>query len=551
MATVEVGGRLGNYEVRDRLGQGAMGVVYRAWHRELDREVAIKVLHALGPDPDMMARFRNEARAIAQMRHGNVVAVFDFGQTEDGTPYMVVEYIPGGSLSDRLQAGPLAPQDSARVIGEVAAGLDYAHARQVLHRDVKPDNVLLTSDGTAVLADFGLARLAQSAVKTVSGMVAGTPAYMAPEQALGRGTGPGCDQYGLACVAYQLVSGRVPFPAEDLMALLYAHVHDTPEPTGAGGAVDAALLRALAKDPAERWPSCTEFAAALGAALAGPAGAGQAPPTATMLRPLPPLPPPASRGAPHPPAPGARPAPPAGPTVAPAAAAGHPSLAPAPGPGPALTTLQEMGVKRLRSTKTTSLNLHFCNSVRAARDVTGDRWPEIATAAGLEQYLEADPPGDNERTTPVEYLSQLNTAFNAVYGPAAPDMQRRWGRLGTERPLKERGGASQRALKMMPGRRRKLVTVLNAFVTGMDHLRDEHTHTWKQIDDDQFWLVHFANLYALGRRTSEKGCPVWSASFEAMLRWAGLANHWVVDEIECGSVTGTFDCVFAVRCVED
>ena len=261
--------------VQDFVGQGAMGVVYRAYHPQLERTGAVKVLQAISPDADTVARFRHEAQAIAKMRHPNIVDVYDFGEFE-GTPYMIVEYIPGGNLSARMAEGQLNRAAALRYLRGVAAGLDYAHDHGVVHRDVKPANVLLTSDDTPVLADFGLAKLLQgSSLKSMTGMTTGTPAYMAPEQVTGSKVGPPADRYSLATIAYEMLTGVIPFDGEALMELLYAQVHrEPPAPSvrnpSLSAQVDAVILRGLAKDPAARWESCTEFVDALAAALFAP-----------------------------------------------------------------------------------------------------------------------------------------------------------------------------------------------------------------------------------------------------------------------------------------
>ncbi len=158
-----------------------MGTVYRAYHVQLARTGAVKVMHAISPDKDSIARFRHEAQAIARMRHPNILNVFDFGEYE-GIPYMIVEYVPGGNLAGRMSQGPLDRATALRFLRGVAAGLDYAHSQGIIHRDVKPANVLLERDETPVLADFGLAKMLQgSSVKSMTGVTTGTPAYMAPE----------------------------------------------------------------------------------------------------------------------------------------------------------------------------------------------------------------------------------------------------------------------------------------------------------------------------------------------------------------------------------
>jgi len=266
------GTKLGQYEVQDFIGQGAMGLVFRAYHMQLERTGAVKVLQGLAPGPDATARFRHEAQAIAQMRHPNIVNVYDFGE-HDGVPYMIIEYVPGGSLANKLSSGPLDTPTALKYLRGIAAGLDHAHALGIVHRDVKPANVLLEKDDTPVLADFGLAKLLQgSSLKSMTGVTTGTPAYMAPEQVTGTRVGPAADRYALATIAYEMLTGVIPFDGEGLMELLYAHVHREPVPPSTrnhslGPRVDAVIMRGLAKDPAARWESGTAMVDALSAAL--------------------------------------------------------------------------------------------------------------------------------------------------------------------------------------------------------------------------------------------------------------------------------------------
>jgi hypothetical protein len=249
-----------------------MGLVYRAYHVQLERTGAVKVLQGIAPDPDSTARFRHEAQAIAQMRHPNIVNVYDFGE-HDGVPYMIIEYVPGGSLANRLTRGPLDTATALKYLRGIAAGLDHAHGLGIVHRDVKPANVLLEKDDSPVLADFGLAKLVQgSSLKSMTGVTTGTPAYMAPEQVTGTRVGPAADRYALATIAYEMLTGVIPFDGEGLMELLYAHVHREPVPPSSrnrtlGPRVDAVIMRGLAKDPNARWESCTAMVDALSAAL--------------------------------------------------------------------------------------------------------------------------------------------------------------------------------------------------------------------------------------------------------------------------------------------
>jgi serine/threonine protein kinase len=208
------------------------------------------------------------------MRHPNILNVFDFGEY-DGTPYMIVEYVPGGSLAGRMSLGALDRATAIRFLRGIAAGLDYAHSQGVVHRDVKPANVLLERDDTPVLADFGLAKLLQgSSVKSMTGVTTGTPAYIAPEQVSGHEVGPAADRYSLATIAYEMLTGSIPFEGEGVIELLYAHVHRDPVLPSSlkpdlSASVDAVIMRGLAKDPKARWGSCEAFVSALAAALGG------------------------------------------------------------------------------------------------------------------------------------------------------------------------------------------------------------------------------------------------------------------------------------------
>jgi serine/threonine protein kinase len=270
--SIQPGTQLGPYEVQEFIGQGAMGFVYKAYHAQLERTGAVKVLQGIAVGPDAVARFRHEAQAIAQMRHPNIVNVYDFGEFE-GTPYMIVEYVPGGNLAGRMSQGPLDRTTALRFLRGIAAALDYAHSHGIVHRDVKPANVLLERDETPVLADFGLAKLLQgSSVKSLTGVTTGTPAYMAPEQVTGHEVGPAADRYSLATIAYEMLTGSIPFEGQGVLELLYAHVHLDPALPSTlrpelNQSVDAVIMRGLAKEPRSRWGSSEAFVTALAAAL--------------------------------------------------------------------------------------------------------------------------------------------------------------------------------------------------------------------------------------------------------------------------------------------
>jgi putative two-component system response regulator len=267
MGLVE-GTYLGPYRILDRIGQGGMATVYRAHHSALDRYVAIKVLpEFFAEDMTYRERFQLEAQSVAALRHPNILSAFDFGQIA-GIPYLVMELVEGGTLADRM-GRPIELQDVVQFLRPIASALDHAHAHGVLHRDIKPSNILIRQDGTPVLADFGLAKLARSVRKlTALGTVFGTPEYMSPEQATGEPFGPGADQYSLSVVAYEMLTGRVPFHGDTPGAVLISHIrHPMPAtrelPVELSAHVDQVLKRGMAKTPRDRYATVSEFVAAL------------------------------------------------------------------------------------------------------------------------------------------------------------------------------------------------------------------------------------------------------------------------------------------------
>jgi hypothetical protein len=284
------GEQLGQYRVIAQIGRGGMATVYKAFQPALARHVAIKVLPAFyAEDPRFLARFRREAQTVSQLRHPNILAIFDFGE-QGGLTYMVTEFLPGGTLEQHL-GRPVLIGRAVRLLAPIAAALDYAHGRGVVHRDVKPSNILLAEDGTPVLSDFGVAHiLAGSPRLTASGALIGTRAYMAPVQAAGEPTTPASDRYALGVVLYHLLTGRPPFEAETPMAVALAHLYKPlPLPRTLNPslpeAIEAILLKALAKDPAARFDSASAMIQALERAepTAGPGG-GTAAETPTILR---------------------------------------------------------------------------------------------------------------------------------------------------------------------------------------------------------------------------------------------------------------------------
>jgi serine/threonine protein kinase len=258
---------LGAYVVTARIGRGGMASVYQAHHPALDRNVAIKVLwDSLAEQPGFLERFRREARSASRLRHPNILTVYDFGES-NGTLYMVTELLPGGTLADRL-GQPLSYTEVLRVLRGIGAALDVAHADGLIHRDVKPSNILFTRDGEPVLADFGIARLSEAKDSlTAEGTLIGTPHYMAPEMAAGEDAGPASDLYSLGVVLYEMLVGEPPFPRETSIAVVRAHIHEPPPSLlehypAMSPEIDAVVMRALAKQPTHRYRSGAALAAA-------------------------------------------------------------------------------------------------------------------------------------------------------------------------------------------------------------------------------------------------------------------------------------------------
>jgi serine/threonine protein kinase len=259
---------VGPYRIVEKVGRGGMATVYKAHQAALARYVAIKVLpEFLATEPGFKERFQQEAVAVAKLRHPNILAVFDYGES-DGITYIVNEFVDGGTLSDQL-GQPLPVDYVVSTLKPIAGAIDYAHARGILHRDVKPSNILMNMEGTPVLGDFGLAKMLEGGPGlTQAGMIVGTPEYMSPEQCTGETLGPAADTYALGVVAYQMLTGQLPFKAETPAAVLHAQVNNQlPPPRSINPEltpqVEGALLKALAKAPADRYKSASAMIKAL------------------------------------------------------------------------------------------------------------------------------------------------------------------------------------------------------------------------------------------------------------------------------------------------
>ena len=278
----------GRYELEKLVGSGGMSNVFRAHDRLLERTVALKILHEqYTQDEDYVERFRREARAVAQLAHPNIVTVIDRGE-QDGRQFIVFEYVEGQNLKELTARGPLDSAEAIRLTLQVARALSFAHERGLVHRDVKPQNVLLNDDGQAKVADFGIARSLDVHGVTQTGTVLGTSDYIAPEQARGQKVDPKTDIYSLGAVLYELLTGEVPFSGDNFVAVAMRHVNE-PVPSvldqrpDCPVRLDLAIQRAMAKDPADRFASMDEFVSELEACVEELEGRGDE--GATMIVP--------------------------------------------------------------------------------------------------------------------------------------------------------------------------------------------------------------------------------------------------------------------------
>jgi serine/threonine protein kinase len=264
-----IGQTFGPYKITERIGEGGMAVVYKGYQQSLNRYVAIKVLRSeLAQDKEFVTRFRREALAVAELSHPNILHVYDAGYA-NGVYYIVMAYVDGGSLKELVLQGPVDMDYAISIAAQVADALHHAHQRSLIHRDVKPNNILMSRDGRPLLTDFGIAKaLHDSSGLTRTGTSIGTPEYMAPEQIQGQKVDGRTDIYALGIVLYEMLVGWVPFSAHTPVAALYKQVNEPPPPLRQANInvpdwLDAVVLKALAKSPSERFQQASDFAEAL------------------------------------------------------------------------------------------------------------------------------------------------------------------------------------------------------------------------------------------------------------------------------------------------
>ena len=278
----------GQFQILQKIGSGGMGSVYKALQRDMNRMVAVKILHPkLTNRKDLVSRFRREARAMSHLTHPNTVKVFLYGELDDGSLYIIMEFLDGKNLNQTVRAeGPLPVERALPILIQACGALDEAHKQGIVHRDLKPENIFLCTQGGmkdfAKVLDFGLAKVTEremrpgSLILTQAGMVFGTPEFMSPEQAPGKTLGPASDIYSLAVILYEVLSGKLPFEAKTAMEYIQHHVTQPPIALG-DRAPDKSfppllwpvLRRAMEKKPEDRFTSAADFADAMKAVLAG------------------------------------------------------------------------------------------------------------------------------------------------------------------------------------------------------------------------------------------------------------------------------------------
>ena len=273
--TLKKGDEFAGYEIMTRIGSGGMATVYQAYHRRLDRHVAIKILHeTFVRDDSFLERFEREARIIARLEHPHIVPIYDYAEFE-GQPYIVMKFIEGGTLKRRAIKEGIALDDMVSMMSLLADALTYAHEKGVLHRDIKPSNILIDERELPYISDFGLARIAQVGDSTIShDMMLGTPFYISPEQGRGeRDLTPATDVYAFAVILYELLAGQVPFGGDTAYAIVHEHIYTPPTPPSQINAeltpaLDDVLLKALAKEPSQRYQTAITLMRDLKLALA-------------------------------------------------------------------------------------------------------------------------------------------------------------------------------------------------------------------------------------------------------------------------------------------
>ncbi|HZV49314.1 MAG TPA: serine/threonine-protein kinase [Candidatus Dormibacteraeota bacterium] len=551
------GSSIGGYQLITCLGHGTHTAVYRATG-SLGSQWALKVIdRQLEPESTLVERLRREASLCSRVDHPAILPMYDVGRDEQVT-FATAPFLEAPTLEELMREGRVDADLLWSVVSQIADALERAHDLGLVCRVLKPNNILVDSSGHAYLAEFGIAsRRTGPMALTSPGYNLRSPQYLAPEQVEGKEPSRRADVYAMGVLIFEILTETPLFGGRSVGEVLTAtlngqvpsaHARNRRLPPG----IDRVLGRALAKDPAERHQSVWELLEEL--VNVPDIDQQMAAPPAEALPPSPILAP-AETPVEMPPAAEAQPAAEVESVEAPAPEAPEPP--PSTGEAVVVTTppvpiaadsavsmLHKMGVPNLEFHDLPILNSYFACLMRHAKDVSERRWPQVLEAAGLQVYAAQDPPDNGERTATVEECSRLVEGFEIVFGPDAPAQLRALGRRVTDDWLRS---TQPKPFRMMGRPESKVADALYVFNHSMDRVRGEPLHAWKQIDKRQFWVVHYGNLFAVGRIKPAKSCHFWVAAFESALRWGGLANDWAVEETECGCVTGSFSCVFTIE----
>jgi hypothetical protein len=508
----------GSLLLENRLGASSHTAVYRATSSGAG-EWAVKVIdRELEPQPCLSERIEREAGLLSAVDHPDILPIRGSGLSEAVT-FASTPLLRARTLRSMMERGELDSEATWRILAQIADALDTVHHRGLVCRVLKPANILVDDASRVHLAEFGLAsRRVGPLAMSIPDYQLHAPQYLAPEQVEGKEPDWRADIYAMAVLVFELLTRTTLHRETSLAETLTATLLDAPPSARSRepdlpAAVDPVLARALAKDPSERQRSVWELLDQL-VSLPDERGSGRSRRLGAPIRPAP------ARQPERDPA-----------TAGPAA----------PAPDSAVALLGRMGMPALHGRERVFLDSYFATLMRHARTVCAVRWPQVLRMAGLVAYVEEAPPGGETRTTPVEALSRLADALESVLGPPAPELMRRWGALTTEEWLETQRRPSRARHEQAAEETLRILT------QGMDLVRGERLHLWRRVDHHQFWLMCCDGLMVVGRRKAAPSCHFWTAAVQTALRWAGVPDEWVVEEVECGCVTGTFDCVFTVQ----
>ena len=553
----ELGGSsVGGYQLVMCLGHGTHTAVYRATG-SLGSQWALKVIdRQLEPEAALVERLRREASLCSRVDHPAILPMYDVGRDEHVT-FATAPFLDAPTLEELMAKRRIDADLLWNVVSQLADALERAHDLGLVCRVLKPNNILVDTSGRAYLAEFGIGSRRTGPMALASpGYNLCAPQYLAPEQIEGKEPTRRADVYAIGVLVFEILTETQLFNGRTVGEILGATLNgQVPSATARNRrlppGVDQVLARALAKDPADRPQSVWELLEQLIEVPDMEPSRAESPPLQTydgptgfpVAQPSPSAEPAARRNGGRArreaPTPVTASAPAKVQSLVPVAAA-HAEIP----TDSAVSMLHRMGVPVLEHHDLPILNSYFACLMRHAKNLSDQRWPHVLEAAGLEQFLASNPPDDSERTASTDQCSRLAEGIELAFGADAPGVLRALGRTLTDEWLRS---TQPKPFRMMGRAESKVADALYVFNHSMDRVRGEPLHAWKQIDKRQFWIIHYANLFALGRMKSAKACHFWVAAFEAALRWGGLANDWTVDEAECGCVTGTFACVFTVE----